>query len=35
MNTHLRAQRGIFVYLPFANDFFLRHHRWPSIEEEH
>jgi hypothetical protein len=33
MNSHLRAQRGIFVYSSAANAFFLTHHRWPSIED--
>jgi FRG domain len=33
INDNLRAQRGIFVYLPKANQFFLEHGDWPSLED--
>jgi len=32
INNHLRAQRGVFVYLPKANAFFLKNGEWPSLE---
>lgn len=33
INDNLRAQHGIFVYLPKANQFFLEHGDWPSLED--
>ncbi|MEK6286233.1 MAG: FRG domain-containing protein [Acidobacteriota bacterium] len=33
INNNLRAQRGIFVYLPKANGFFLEKGKWPSLED--
>lgn len=34
INTHLRAQRGVFVHMPKANKFFLEQGHWPSLGEE-
>jgi hypothetical protein len=33
VNGFLRVQKGILTMMPKANDFFLEHHRWPSLEE--
>ncbi|NOT08067.1 MAG: FRG domain-containing protein [Gemmatimonadales bacterium] len=32
-NTHLRSQSGVFTLTPRANSFFLKHLRWPSLED--
>jgi hypothetical protein len=32
-NEFLRAQKGIFVYLPRANERFMQSGRWPSVED--
>jgi hypothetical protein len=33
MNSHLRAQRGLFVYIRNANARFLRTGQWPGLED--
>ncbi|MDH3337190.1 MAG: FRG domain-containing protein [Gammaproteobacteria bacterium] len=33
LNTFLRSQRGLFTNMPRANEFFLDHGEWPSIED--
>jgi hypothetical protein len=32
-NAYLRAQHGLFSYVPTANKWFMRTRRWPSCEE--
>lgn len=32
-NDFLRAQRGMFTLIPNANQYFLKHGNWPSIED--
>jgi hypothetical protein len=32
-NNFLRAQKGLFTYIPKANDYFIEHGRWPSVED--
>ena len=33
VNNFLRMQRGIFLYIPKANQFLLGNKEWPSIED--
>jgi hypothetical protein len=31
-NQYLYAQKGIFTLYPKANEYFLKHNKWPSLE---
>jgi hypothetical protein len=32
-NNFLRAQKGLFTYMPKANDYFIKYGCWPSVED--
>lgn len=32
-NPFLRAQKGVFTYIKYADKFFLENRKWPSIED--
>lgn len=32
-NRHLGAQRGLFTIINSANNFYLQHNKWPSLED--
>jgi hypothetical protein len=32
-NSFLRSQKGLFTYSPKANDYFVKHRVWPSLED--
>ncbi|MEY4592491.1 MAG: hypothetical protein RIR18_1386 [Pseudomonadota bacterium] len=32
-NSFLRAQKGVFLHMPYANKYFLEQGRWPTISD--
>lgn len=32
-NSHLQAQKGLFVTIPGANQFLMTHRKWPALED--
>lgn len=32
-NQNLRRQKGIFIHMPYANDFLIENEKWPSVED--